>query len=268
MPARRVATILIALALLPQVAHAGGPAPGAGTHPRFSVQASSHGLVVTLFVTQPSYPQNALVKVTVRLWNSTSAPLQLMEPTPTVSVLWPSGKIAYSEAEGRYPAQVVSLSSPFKEPTGGIPAPFTIRPGQAIARHVLVVMRTGRLQASVSLVGSTAVLKTPVLLVRLGRALYPQISFRKESSAVVATITPTSPRQAGTLWYMSAMRCYSSGGITGETGTTTWTRVLYADHRPDGSYRLPAPSDCPTPRQWSLAAGWLSQPLAVANYAP
>lgn len=262
MTARCLTAVLIAVSLLPQIAHAGGPAPSSGTRLPFSIQTRGHGLVVTLITTSPDYPQNALVRATVRLWNSTSAPMQVQEPT--VDVLWPSGATAFSAQQGRYPAGVVAVSPPFKEPTGGPPPAPTIGPRQAIARHVFVIMRTGRLQAVVLGGGSPVasfVLRTPVLLARLGRALSPRITFAKQGGTVVATIAPASKLQLGGLWYMSALRCGST-----TSGTVTWTHAPSADQQPDGFYRLPAPG-CQNPTEWHLVAGWLDQPLGAGNYS-
>jgi hypothetical protein len=223
---------------------------------------------MTLFLPQPSHPQNALAIATVRLWNSTSAPMQVEEPE--VDVLWPSGRIAYSYFQGGYPAGVVSTGPPNLLPKVGLPAPITLRPRQAVARHLFVIVRSGRLRAISAVFtdgGARSIpVRTGILYVRLGRAPYPRVTIARQDGTVVATIAPTSPRQAGTLWYMSAEGCSPSAG---DTGTPTWTRVPYSDRRPDGSYQFPAPRthNCVTPQRWSLAAGWLSQPVAAANYA-
>lgn len=263
MARRCLVTVLIAFALLPQMAHAGGPVAGSGTRPPFGVQTRGGGLVVTLFLIQPMEPQNALVRANVRLWNTTSSPIQVQDPT--VDVLWPSGRPAFSAQQGRYPAGVVAVSPPSGVPIGPTEPLLTIGPRQAIARHIFVIMRTGRLQATTARIqsgsGTAYVLRTPVLLARLGRAPYPRVSIGQQSGSLVATITPESPLQAGTLWYMSAMQCGTS-----TRGTTTWSRVPYFDRQPNGSYRLTAPN-CEGPVRWSIVAGWLGQPVGAGNYS-
>jgi hypothetical protein len=178
---------------------------------------------------------------------------------PAVSVLWPSGKPSFAAQEGSYPAGVVTPPPPGRSTGSPSPRTVVIGPRQAIAQHVFVIMRTGRLQAATALNGTA--LRTPILLVRLGRAVSPVVSIKKEGTSVVAIIKPTSASKTGNPWYMSSMVC---GAFTDVT--RTWMSVPYTDRQPDGSYRFPAPS-FESPSHWSLVVGWLGRPLGAANYS-
>lgn len=224
------------------------------------VQAVTAARGVRLSVTVPRsvYPSSALVRVSIRLDNTSRHAVRL-------AVQCPGG---YLEAQMVNRADEVKYPPLFRQGDGpALPCKVAsprrvVPPGRSLESKQYVVLRTRRLRAVVDLgpVGRPRLIETPPLVLTLTPGTPPRVSLITTPS-LMARIAPATGGHWGSLLYQESILCplTEPGGVAGGSVTTRWHRIF-----PKREYSF-YPS-CPAPLEWHVVAGWANQPVALIDY--
>lgn len=248
----RPLSLLLPLLLLPL-----SPAR-ATSNPRYQVDSVSHGLKLSLILAQRSYPENALVRVGVRVENVSAGTALLQQPTlcslnPEVEVVAANHKILYPPAvQGGKPA----TCSPRR-------SSLHLLPGHHMLWHVLVILRANRLRVVVLLQGHGEV-KGRLMSVSLTADPPPRVTIRT-TPTVYAEVHPPGSVD-GYMYYNQWWRCRTFG--TPQKAGGTLTTGLGPTFLATSASRLVPDWDptCSSFREWHAVVGWLNQPAATINY--
>lgn len=228
----------------------------------------SHGVEIGLSLKQGVFPRKALIRATLRLRNRTAHPL-MFGAWPEVQVLNRAGHVVYRAGYDSYPDVVHLRAGPSGPigPEGEVPSP--LRPGQSSVRQIFLLLRGAWLRPVVELftpqyphaaIGSTTTIYGPTIRVRLTRGRPPHIVVSRtglEGYEMHALVTPATPAQRGTFWYMAVERCGNT-----INGTLDWSPVFtFAPGVPQ------LMTSClGRPTEWHIAVAWLNQPLARYDF--
>ncbi len=216
-------------------------------------QRIAQGLKVSIMVPRRSYPQDALIRVTLGIqnvshhdvWVEAGGPPFPGETFPQIEVLNDAGSVEYPPAVAGY------LPAP-----GPPPIAERIPPGERARRHALVVLYASHLRAIVTVLRSqvdpyhAAGVTTPLVTVHLTASHPPGVILMHTGSQLNATIEPGAGMH-GPLRFVDAVLCQGSGS----GGHYFWTR----------SKNQFSPG-CATVETRHFVAGWLNHSVAVLNY--
>lgn len=263
---RNVHAILILLFTCPLIATT-AHARALATNIRTS--GPPRGIQVLLSLGQTAFPRNALVRATVRVRNM-SAQAVTIASGPDINVVNSAGQQVYNAGQDSYPQVFPGVSTagrPIARPTGGGGRFLTIHPGQALTRHVFLLLRGPGLQSTVGvfhqrdrrhpLVGTTTVIAGQPMRVQLTQEATPRITITRRDHGVLATIRPGNMAWQGTPRYMTVERCQNTS-----MGTSNWTP---ASNYSNGAYHLRMHCAAAA-SEWHIAVAWLNHPLGRANY--
>ncbi len=248
-------TIILALTIGP-----GRPVDAGGRHLSAMFPQTVR---LSLRLAAASYPQDALVPVTVRMTNASRRPILLssscssgVSGTLGAHVLDDRGQVVYPPALPAFPNS-----------NCGVAIPTPLAPGGKVAQHILVILRGRRIEPLVWLAahhnGGMAMFSVtghPVT-VRLLAARPPAVRLVTRHHLHLV-IRPALPSERGGPMYMDATVCPGTApAIFHEGGTLDWTPDTSQTR---GGYRL-APS-CPQPSSWQVVIGWPNESVVVVGY--
>jgi hypothetical protein len=208
---------------------------------------------LSLLVPKRVYPENALVRVTVRLKNISGHVLSISRGC-LYGPVW--AEVVTRRRAVSYPpalADCAPLSCP-------APVWMALHPGQIVQRNVYVILRTRQIRAVTELeVGGYYY--GQVAYTRLLRGRAPRVSLGT-SPELHADIYPTIPVR-GPLHYIEWAKCPGAGGsgpLATYNATRTWQSVR--------STRLFASfgTRCGKGFEWHVAAGWVNHPVVYVDY--
>ncbi len=214
------------------------------------VDTISHHVRLSLIVPKQTYPQNALVRVTVQVQNLSRHLMDLRAtsgrfcPTtsPGIQVLNATGTVVY-------PPQVDSYSICTPKPSDAI-----LRPGHVIERRLLVILRARYLQAVVTI---GAGIESAIVPLTLVSGSPPPLAVSHGPSPHIDIA-----RQAGDhgpLHYFQVTECRTANSDTVK-GSLHW---LTSRSRTNSSRLYP---DCNPATSWHVTAGYVNQPVATVDY--
>lgn len=255
-------------------------APTNDTAGRISVSVTSRGVRLSLSLPNRAYPLYSLARVVVRAQNVSDRAVEFWPPDGLgMGVTFPQAEVVSAKHAVLYPPAL------HWAPTGTVPppVPLSLEPGRAIQSSALVILRSGRLRGSISIVVGNAYpgypLRTPEMQVRLTAPDRPRIRFRdyRVSPARTPSVVLT-PRGAvgGELHYMEWLECIYPGELgLYPAGVFVWSTVsegAAAVVRAGQGERITA--ECPVHPgnrggslvQWHLIAGWPGHSVAQFNY--
>jgi hypothetical protein len=223
--------------------------------------AVSHGLKITLFVGQPSYPTDSLAQTTITVANVSSKPIGVINSPCT-------GQFTHAEV-----INSKGVPYPWPLPTYPVPCPLVLpaplAPGASITDDSIVYMESGRLRAAVTIQtaspGSEYVNITgTTLTVKLYSSPPEHATFAAQPGSgggFTTSIWPV-PKDAGRLYYADVQICRGAqeqdieGGMAGvwqsTSGSTLSTDILGPSCRHE---------------EWHLIAGWLDYPAAHLDFS-
>jgi len=217
-------------------------------------QIVTHGVKLSVSVPRRTYPENALVNVTVRLQNLTPHNVFMSGNNGfSVAVLDSGHHLVYS-------ADSPFMDASFFAQMGMRRPPVTLRPHRTTARSIFVIMRGPFLQAQVILVArgksKHQVMGTDLLPLTLTHEPAPTVVV-SGSPLIHAAITP--PPGVFTLPYVvEQTQCISNGISSTRRG---W------DAAPGNDLVPVFPLDCISGRKWMAYAGWVNHPIAEVDYS-
>jgi hypothetical protein len=239
--------------------------PSVNAHPPslYTSQIGVHGVVLSVSLARRTYPQDALVRVTVRLVNVSRRAVQIGGTEAAICRQHGPG-VRVTDANNRqlYPPAaewvLASCGPPIR--------PLPLVPGHALQRKLLAVLRGDRIQGVASLGNQSIQVLTPPVIVRLTNEPAPHLSLTTSSPAEI-DVTPATPDQRGAFYLTTSIVCLhttpdASGNLGGGSGTPDFVRGTVGG---DGVFRLPAGCDPPT--RWSFAGGWLNHPAVTVDYS-
>lgn len=218
-------------------------------HPA-QVSVTGYGWRLTMHVPQRSYPANALAAVRVTLRNVSSRPASF-EPQVVGFCIHAPFLLNVLDAAGSPLSPLPPDPSPL--PPCAAPIPRMVHPGKAVAETVLVVLLSGRLQATANVDTRPhraqgyygGVLTTPIVTVAFHAAQSPPVTVQDGNVATVAR-----PAHAtGPLRYEQWVQCGTS---------VTHSHAPYWGTSPNDSLS----AGCAAPTAWHLVAGWPGYPVA------
>jgi len=227
----------------------------------------SHGVEIGLSLHQRVFPRKALIRATLRLRNMTARPL-MFGAWPEVQGLNRAGHVVYRAEYDSYP-DVVHLKTGPSGPIGGGGFPSPLRPGQSSIRQIFLLLRGDRLRPVIELFtpqyphaanGTTTTAYGPTIRVQLIHGRPPHIVVSRtglEGYEMHALVTPATPAQRGTFWYMAQERCGNT-----INGTLDWSPVFTV--RPGVPQLMTTCLGRPT--EWHIVVAWLNQPLARYDF--
>jgi hypothetical protein len=228
----------------------------------YTSQIRAHGVFLSISLARRTYPQDALVRVTVRLVNvsrrtvrvgATSGPV-LGHYGPGVQVLGAGNQVLYP------PAAEWVLAGGAKPVR---PAPLL--PGHTLQRKLLAILRGDRIQGIASLGAQSVRVLTPPLKLELTNEPAPHLTLITSAPAEI-DVTPATPDQRGMFYLTTSILCLhapdAGGNEGGGSGDARFERGTVGR---DGVFRLPAGCDPPT--RWSFAGGWLNHPAVTVDYS-
>jgi len=208
---------------------------------------------ISLHVPFQAYPENALVRVTVKLKNTSGRVLRINGGC-LYGPVW--AEVVAQGGAGVYPPALKS-GAPLSCPP---PVWVALRSGQIIRRQVYVILRRAEIRPVAELETGGYIYGHPLYL-KLFRGRAPQVLLRT-SPQLHADIHPAVPVR-GPLHYMQWAKCPGTGGgglLATYSSTRTWqstqgTRLL-------ASFG----TDCGKGFEWHAIAGWVNQPVAHVDY--
>jgi len=244
--------LVIALLALPLL----GRVPPASASGGLSASTTGHGVRITLSVPQASYPRNALIQASIRVTNLSSHAIEyypgsICGGNPEVEVTNNRGIVEYPPAIAGAPI-----------PSCG-PARLhypQIRPGATKVWHSYAILGGAHLQAHISITQSQLYVYSPTVTAHLISAP-PLVAALRVSPRVTLQITPPTTA-TGPLLYASWWGCKVSNGAEFGGGGIGWQEATGDILSPDWD------RSCGTQREWHVVAGWVGQPVVVANVGP
>lgn len=222
---------------------------------KLEVVTEAQGVRVIMTVPHSTYPQNALVPVTVRIDNLSSSSVS---PIPTCEDNNPGVQVLMVNGQVVYPVPNQIPTDPGHCPPGFGPS---IAPGQSLERQFLVVLRGPMVRVYWSLAFATGAHAD--IHVVIGKPAALRLVVGQNPTAALQT-TPQLSAQiqppAGTigpLWYIQMAKC--------PVANAPVAQVYYAQiWQPATTTRLEPP--CSRAVEWHLAAGWIGQPITTIDY--
>lgn len=228
------------------------------------VAVTSGGVRLSLQLTSPAYPRNALAPVTVRLENHTRHALSTWQ-----CLAYSLGpEVVGDDGSVQYPPVLPPPGAPFNPCPGPYlhPPVSLIAPGGFLVRHVYVMLRSLRLRATAQLrvnarQGKPAVVTTPLLTVRPVNLAGPRIRLY-DSTPLDAVVSPVTG--AGALLYTQFSSCLTRAGVEDQLSAvySTWLAAKSRLFRP---FRAPG---CGAVREWHLFVAQVGRPVARVDYCP
>jgi hypothetical protein len=229
----------------------------------YRTQIRAHGVELSLTFPRRTYPQDALVRVTVRLVNVSRRTVQIGGTGAAIcGQHGPGVRVTDANNLQLYPPAaewvLVSCGPPIH--------PRPLRPGHALQRKLLAILRGDRIEGVASLGNQSIQALTPPVLLRLTNEPAPHLSLTTSAPAEIA-VTPATPDQRGAFYFTGSILCLhttpdAGGGLGSGTGFPRFVRGTTGG---DGVFRLPAGCDPPT--RWSFAGGWLNHPAVTVDYS-
>jgi hypothetical protein len=238
---------------------------GAGAHLAsvYTAQIRSHGVMLSISLARRDYPQDALVRVTLRLVNVSRRAVQIGGTGAAVcGQHGPGVRVTDTNNRQLYPPAVEWVLASCGPPI----RPLPLLPGHALQRKLLAILRGDRIQGVASLGIQSIQVLTPPVILRLTNEPAPHLSLTT-SAPVEIDITPATPNQRGAFYLTDSILCLhttpdAGGGLGSGTGLPRFVRSTVGG---DGVFRLPA--ECDPPTRWSFAGGWLNHPAVTVDYS-
>lgn len=240
--------------------------------PPYSVQARptsaylaevrTHGVELSLSLPRHDYPQDALVRVTVRLENISRRVVQVgATGAPACDRRGPGVLVSNASHQILYPPAITWLLPS----CGPYLRPRSLRPGRTIRRGLFAILRGNQIQAIAAIGNKPVEITTPPLTVTLRSEPAPHLILRTTAPSEIS-ISSATPTQRGSFYYITSEMCvFPTAGPQGGTGSG-WGMTHFAFTTPDrdGVYRFA--SGCEPPTRWSFVGGWLNHPVATIEY--
>jgi hypothetical protein len=230
----------------------------------YTSQARSHGVVLSLSLTHRTYPQDALVRVTVRLVNVSQHAVLIGGTEAAVCVQQGPGiRVTDSTDRRLYPPAITWLLASCGPPI--IPRPLL--PGHVVQRRFLAVLRGDRIQAVASFGDGSVQIVTPPLSLRLVSEPAPRAVVHIASLPYI-DVTASTTVQRGRFYYMESELCWAAGSnASGTVGSAFGVaRFRFTLPNETGVYRFP--TECGSPTRWSFTGGWLNHRAVTVDYTP
>jgi hypothetical protein len=237
---------------------------GAGAHPAsvYTSQIRSHGVLLSVSLVRRAYPQDALVRVTVRLVNVSRRTLQVDGTEAAVCYQQGPG-IRVTDSSGRkvYPPAIAWLLASCGPPI----SPRPLLPGHIVQRRFLAVLHGDRIQAVVSIGASSLEITTPPISLVLKPEPAPRavvhITFLSHIDVMAS-----SPSQRGRFYYMESELCLATGSnARGAVGSASgMARFQFTTPDLHGRYRFS--TICGSPTFWNFTGGWLNHRAVTVKY--
>lgn len=213
-----------------------------------------HGVNLTLTVPRQVYPQNALIRVHVRVQNVLHRDLQVEADFRTACAHTARVEVLNAGGATVYPPALV----PFPAPPCVAPPMTILHAGETITRSPLVILRGPQIHASIGrlttvnkgnqVTDQTVPVTTPNITVVLKPQAAPRITLHTRKSKIEALVDRPKAKHGPLLFQ-------AFGDCPGAT-TLIWTKAV--------SGRIS--SGCSAISRWTIVAGWLNQPVATLNY--
>lgn len=255
-----IVSLVVLLLLLPFDAPT-----GAGAHPAsvYTSQIRSHGVMLSISLARRTYPQDALVRVTVRLVNVSQRAVLIGRTQGSVCPQSGPG-IRVTDSSGRklYPPAIAWLPASCGPPI----SPGPLLSGHTVQRRFLAVLRGDRVQAVVSIGASSLEITTPPISVVLEPEPAPRtvvhITFLSHIDVMAS-----SPSQRGRFYYMESELCLATGSnARGAVGSASgMARFQFTTPDLHGRYRFS--TICGSPSRWSFTGGWLDHRVVTVDYS-
>jgi len=252
MLARFLAVALISWsAVIPALSRAESPLPSQAV-------TRSHGIRFTLVVPS-TYPRNALARAILHVQNISQDTIPLTtecgESTVDAQVIDAAGTVVYPPA--------LRTSLPLSCPPA---VPKSLAPGASLKRSILVILRSARIRAVVSLAGGPVTGRPVSVVLTKGRA--PEVSLQT-SPDVLLHVRAAKFERSTLLFAKSWGYCQVEGadGTERSGSETSWT-VL---HPSRGGVYLVRPNigpegGCHQPIEWHVVVGFLGEPVACSDF--
>lgn len=236
----------------------------ARAHPAsiYASQIRSHGVVLSVSLARRTYPQDALVRVTVRLVNVSRRAVQVDGTEAAVCDQQGPG-IRVSDRTGHklYPPAITWLLTSCGPPI----IPHPLLPGHVVQRRFLAVLRGNHIQAVASIGPSSFEITTPPLSVVLVPEAPPHAVVHPDYLSHI-DVTPATPSQRGRFYYVESEACLANNpGAPGAVGSAARIgRFQFTRPNQDGVYRFS--TICGSPTFWIFTGGWLNHRVATVEY--
>jgi hypothetical protein len=236
----------------------------ASAHPAsvYMSQIREHGVVLSVSLARRTYPQDALVRVTVRLVNVSQRVVQIGGTEAAVcDQQGPGVRVTDSTGRKLYPPAVTWLLASCGPPI----TPWPLLPGHVIQRKFLAVLRGDRIQAVVSFGDGSVEITTPPLPVVLVPEPAPramvQIAFLSHID-----VTASTPSQQGRFYYMESEFCSTAPPSAQGAGGSAFgmTHFRFTTPNQNGVYRFS--TMCSSLARWSFTGGWLNHRAVTVDY--
>jgi hypothetical protein len=249
--------LFLALSLLPQRG-------GAQQASQLEVSAASHGIRLTLRLSNRIYPRNALVRATVVVQNVSRK--RAWVPYSAECLTWNPGLVVM-DGTGKelYPPGLKSFLPPPCPPP--VPNGRPLDPGKSLTAHLYAVLRARYLHARLDYYrtlnrrpGSVLSVQTPSIRVPpLAAADPPPASLTGAPGSAVLQVSPPPGVHGPPLYEDSAACPYTSD--TGMQGTQ-YQQTLFWLRSADATIT----PDCSPIIEWHVVAGWLNHSVVSVDW--
>lgn len=210
-----------------------------------------YGLRLTLTVPATTYARNALIRVSVSLYNGSTKPYTTFPGSCPGSTI--TAQVINSANVADYPP----ILQPLGQTRPCTANRVTIAPGHTLTRNLLIILRDDRVRAVAQLTAGkkAADLVTPPVTLHL--------TSRAKTAIVVApgnrTATVARPKgAAGKLTYAEYLLCLGGEAKPVQTVfTSNWSQTA--------GPTLTVPTACGTVEEWDIVAGYQGFPVAQAS---
>jgi hypothetical protein len=228
----------------------------------YTSQIRAHGVMLSISLARRTYPQDALVRVMVRLVNVSRRTVQIGGTGAAICGQdGPGVRVTNANNRQLYPpaAEWVLASC------GRAIHPLPLPPGHVLQRKLFAILRGDSIQGVASLGNQSIQVLTPPVILRLTNEPAPHLSLITSSPAEI-DVTPATPDQRGAFYLTTSILCLhttpDAGGSLGSgTGLPGFVRGTVGG---DSVFRLPA--GCAPPTRWSFAGGWLNHRAVTVDY--
>jgi len=231
-------------------------------HPaeHLTVSTVSHGVKLTLTAPHRDYPENALIRVSVRLENLSHHWKTVRGSGPLCGSNRPSAEVTTSAGLAVYPPAIPFVFAS----CGRVLFGTRLLPGGVLQAHPLIILRGNRVQAYASIDNQGTEIITKPLVLHLFPGVAPRVTITK-TPFLQAAVRPTNEGTKKRLYFLYGYRCPGDPADDGFIGTASgvfqWQSTTLSHH---GAYLFQV--GCDNPIAWHVVAGYLNQPVATIDY--
>lgn len=244
-----------------------------------TVAATSHGIRISLSISQQEYPRNALARFTVTVKNVSHANryLQDFQPdrggpySPHILMRTSTGRLIYEE----------DLSAFLAPSPGDLGGNYVLHPGDTLTRPIRFVLEASQVQAVTRVAdGYTAFssrpgtptpprsawaahlwhISSPWVHLTLINEAAPTVIVSRTKQRIHVTVRPPWST-TGSMFYMDSARCWTGPGTMSINQHVPWMRAR------NNTFSSSLYGHCPSKQPWRVVAGWPNRPVAFVSSA-